>query len=112
MAKRKIYAEVDEKKIHGIGEKIKTIRELKGLTLEQFGKKLGCSKQFAHYLENADNMTLGSLIAICRVLEVTPNTLLGYDAELDLWFKQLAQNCFEIVHGHEKWMEVFGKNYL
>ena len=34
------------------------------------------------------------------------------NAELDLWFKQLAQNCFEIVHGHEKWMEVFGRNYL
>ena len=34
------------------------------------------------------------------------------DAELDLWFKQLAQNCFEIVWGHDKWMEVFKKNYL
>ena len=29
------------------------------------------------------------------------------DAELDLWFKLLAQNCFEIVWGHDKWMEVF-----
>ena len=34
------------------------------------------------------------------------------DASLDLWFKQLAQNCFEIAWSHEKWMEVFGKNYL
>lgn len=89
MAKRKIYAEVDEKKIHGIGKKIKTIREYKGLTLEEFGKKLGCSKQFAQYLENADNMTLGSLIAICRVLEVTPNTLLGYDAELENFMREI-----------------------
>ena len=47
MSKRKICAEVDEKKIHGLGKKIRTIREYKGLTLEEFGKKLGCSKQFA-----------------------------------------------------------------
>ena len=32
--------------------------------------------------------------------------------ELDVWFKQLAQNCFEIIYGHEMWMEVFGRNYL
>ena len=24
----------------------------------------------------------------------------------------MEQNCFEIVWGHDKWMEVFGKNYL
>lgn len=34
------------------------------------------------------------------------------NAELDLWFKQLAQNCFEIAYGHEKWMQIFGRNYL
>ena len=89
MPKRKICADVDEKKILGIGAKIKTIREFKGLTLEQFGKKLGCSKQFAQHLECADNMTLGSLIAICRVLEVTPNTLLGYDAELEKFMREI-----------------------
>ena len=32
--------------------------------------------------------------------------------DLDLWFKQLAQNCFEIVWGHDRWMEVFKRNYL
>ena len=89
MAKRKIYAEVDEKKLHGIGKKIKTIREYKGLTIEQFGKKLGCSKQFAHYLGGTDNMTLCTLIAICRVFEVTPNTLLGYDAELENFMREI-----------------------
>ena len=89
MGKRKIYAEVDEKKVRGIGKKIRTIREFKGLTLEQFGKELGCSKQFAQYLENANNMTLGSLVAICRILEVTPNTLLGYDAELEKFMGEI-----------------------
>lgn len=34
------------------------------------------------------------------------------NAKLDLWFKQLAQNCFEIAYSHELWMEVFKRNYL
>ena len=89
MSKRKIYAEVDEKRLRGIGKKIKMIREYKGLTVDQFGKKLGCSKQFAHYIEGTDNMTLSTLIAVCRVLEVTPNTLLGYDAELENFMREI-----------------------
>lgn len=89
MAKRKIHAEVDEKKLNGLGKKIKMVREFKGLTLEEFGKKLGFTRQYAQYLENADNMTLASLIAICRVLEVTPNTLLGYDAELENFMREI-----------------------
>ena len=30
----------------------------------------------------------------------------------DLMLEQLAQAHFEAEHGHEKYMEVFGKNYL
>ena len=89
MAKRKIHAEVDEKKLSQIGLKIQTIRKIKGLTLEQFSKSLGCSKQFVQHLETANNMTLGTLIAICRVLEITPNTLLGYDAELENFVREI-----------------------
>ena len=31
---------------------------------------------------------------------------------LDLALKQIAQRKFEELYGHEKYMEVFGKNYL
>lgn len=34
------------------------------------------------------------------------------NAGMDKWFKKLAQNCFENVYGHEKWMQVIGRNYL
>ena len=34
------------------------------------------------------------------------------DATLDLWFKKLAQNVFEIAYSHELWMEKFKRNYL
>lgn len=32
--------------------------------------------------------------------------------ELDLELKQRAQRKFETIHGHDKWMQEFGKNYL
>ena len=32
--------------------------------------------------------------------------------ETDLFLKQVAQGRFEKLYSHEKWMEIFGKNYL
>lgn len=32
--------------------------------------------------------------------------------EKDLFLMQVAQARFEKLYGHEKWIEVFGKNYL
>ena len=35
-----------------------------------------------------------------------------FNAQLDRDLKRLCQREFEKLHGHEKFMEVFGKNYL
>lgn len=35
-----------------------------------------------------------------------------FDRELDLKLKRECQRKFEEIHGHEKFMEVFKKNYL
>ena len=35
-----------------------------------------------------------------------------FNHELDLQLKQAAQREFEARYGHEKWMELMGKNYL
>ena len=32
--------------------------------------------------------------------------------EVDLQLKEVAQKKFEDIHGHDKWMELFKKNYL
>ena len=32
--------------------------------------------------------------------------------EEDLFLMQVAQGRFERLYGHDKWMEIFGKNYL
>lgn len=36
----------------------------------------------------------------------------GRNSEADRHLKKLAQKKFEEKHGHDKWMEVFGRNYL
>jgi len=35
-----------------------------------------------------------------------------FNHDLDVWLKQRCQRRFEKLYGHEKFMEVFGKNYL
>jgi len=35
-----------------------------------------------------------------------------YEIDLNLQLKRDAQKAFEEKYSHEKWMEVFGKNYL
>ena len=35
-----------------------------------------------------------------------------YNKEQNLYLKQIAQQAFEELYGHEKWMETFRKNYL
>ena len=35
-----------------------------------------------------------------------------FNRELDMRIKQDMQRAFEAKHGHDKFMEVFGKNYL
>lgn len=35
-----------------------------------------------------------------------------FNREFDLYVKCLTQERFEIKYGHEKFMEVFGRNYL
>ena len=32
--------------------------------------------------------------------------------EKDLFLMQVAQGRFEKLYGHDKWMDIFGKNYL
>ena len=35
-----------------------------------------------------------------------------YNKEQNLYLKRVAQQAFEEIYGHDKWMETFRKNYL
>lgn len=49
----------------------------------------------------------GLTIYLCRI----HHNQVHEDNALDTQIKKMAQLGFELKYGHQKWMEVFGKNY-
>ena len=56
----------------------------------------------------------GLTVYLCPRCHRTSNTAIhGKDGhEMDVALKKAAQKSFEILHSHEEFMEIFGKNYL
>lgn len=62
-----------------VGENIRAIRKLQGITLEQVGNGLGTSKEFIFQLEKGLRVpNISQLLVICEVLHCTPNDILGF----------------------------------
>lgn len=49
---------------------------------------------------------------LCKAHHTDGPEAVHNNKEKDLFLMQVAQGRFERLYGHEKWMEVFGKNYL
>lgn len=60
--------------------------------------------------KNADKY--GLTVHLCRFHHRDKKQGVHFDRDLDRELKKLAQKMFERKHGHERFMEVFGKNYL
>lgn len=60
--------------------------------------------------KNADKY--GLKVWLCHKHHTGSNESVHHDSEIDLQFKRLAQKTFEAKYGHDKYMSVFGKNYL
>ena len=59
-----------------IGERIKELRKFQGLTLEQFGERVGVGKSALSYLENGkSNLTDQMALSICREFNVNETWL-------------------------------------
>lgn len=55
----------------------------------------------------------GLTVMLCsRCHRDTRHGVHGLNKEADLRLKRVAQITFEAKYSHEKWMKVFGKNYL
>jgi transcriptional regulator with XRE-family HTH domain len=70
----------DSPKKHGIGRRIKSLREARGLTLEQLGERMGgVDRSFLSRLENnpISNPTLGVLERVSAALSVNVTELLS-----------------------------------
>lgn len=52
------------------------------------------------------------LIPLCNVHHRDSKEGVHFKKELDTKLKQMAQEKFEKLYGHEKWMEIFQENYL
>ena len=68
-----------------MGQKIKLIREEKGMTLEELGNKVGVGKSTVRKWENGiiANMRRDKIAKIADALECSPSYLMGWDENLD-----------------------------
>jgi transcriptional regulator with XRE-family HTH domain len=72
------------------GERVKEIRKALGLTLDQFGEKIGIKKSALSKIENGLNSLSDTLsISICREFNVSPEYLSG---ESDQMFLQMSKS--------------------
>ena len=63
-----------------LGEKIKSVRVQKGLTLEEVGNRIGKDRQSIHRLEKGEfNPSYIYLLEICRGLEVELSEILDQE---------------------------------
>jgi transcriptional regulator with XRE-family HTH domain len=67
-----------------LGEKIRKLRKDKGYTLDELAERSESSKSYIWELENKDppRPSGGKLALIAEALDVTPDYLLGLDAEV------------------------------
>jgi len=61
-------------------EKIKELRKKKNITQVEMSKKLGLSESaYGLYETRQRQMEIETFVRICKILDVTPNDLLGFD---------------------------------
>ena len=88
--KGKMRRLVDEERLRSIGNRIRVIRMIHGLTIESFAKKLGVSKQYIASVESSlGSVTVPTIMAISDALGVTPNVLLGYDKRFNDYLAEI-----------------------
>ena len=79
------------------GERLKTLRQAKGLTQEELAKRIGVTKQTISNWENG-NITpaLDVLITLVEFFHTTPNGMLGYQNPFTIDVSGLSEQ--EIAH--------------
>jgi transcriptional regulator with XRE-family HTH domain len=63
-----------------IARNLREFRKASGMTQKQVGKHLGVSLQQVQKYENASNrLTGGRIIELCKLLDITPHDLMGWE---------------------------------
>ena len=65
-----------------IGRRIKTIRQQRGLTIEELADKVGKNRTTIYRYENGDieNLPLGILDSLAEALDTTPAHIMGWES--------------------------------
>lgn len=69
-----------------MGQKIKAIREAKGMTLEELGNKVGVGKSTVRKWENGiiANMKRDKIAKVAAALDCSPSYLMGWESDAEL----------------------------
>lgn len=63
-----------------VGENLRILRKSKGFTQSELGSKIGVTQQAVQQYEKGYmTLSIALLVEISRVLECTPNDILGFD---------------------------------
>ena len=67
-----------------IGERVKILREKKGMTQEELATLLGYkSKSSVTHIENGRDIPRSMVVRLAAILEVTPSYLMGWDEQTE-----------------------------
>lgn len=79
-----------------MGQKIKELRETKGMTLEELGSKVGVGKSTVRKWENGmiANMRRDKISKIANALDCSPSYLMGWEENLNKESSDLIPDIF------------------
>lgn len=69
--------------LQNLGNKIRTVRQSRGITQEQLAEKVDISTNFMSLIENGRNMSVETLVKIAESLGVTVDYLLTDTVKID-----------------------------
>ncbi|MES2621046.1 MAG: helix-turn-helix transcriptional regulator, partial [Bacteroidota bacterium] len=72
----------EEKSMTKLGERIKRIRELKGLNQKKIAVRMNISSQTYAVLEEAKNLKYSTVKKFCEAIEIDPSFLLAEDVPI------------------------------
>ncbi|NCE74860.1 XRE family transcriptional regulator [Anaerotruncus sp. X29] len=86
-----------------IGQRIKALRELRGLTLEQVGNYLNVNKATVQRYETGDiDIKRTVAIKLSEILNTTPSYIMGWTDDLSHASQNVSNDALEVACAYEK----------
>lgn len=84
-----------------LGERIRKLRDERGLSQKQLADRLGVKKQTVSNWENGNAMpSMDMFVRVVELLHTTPNYLLGYEAKVGLDVTGLFEHEIDHIRMH------------